>query len=894
MSNLRRLRSLWRNLVHRARVEREIDDEVRGAFDLLVAEKTRAGMRPHEARRAATLELGRVDSLKEQVRDVKAGAFVDGCIQDVRYAVRLLRRGPLFAVFAIGSLALGIGATGAIFSLFEGITLRRLNVPDADRLVVPSWGTPGSRYNYSLPYPQFAAISERSTTLDAVCWHYPFGRVAVTVGGEPQSADGVYVSGDYYRTLRLTPALGRLIDRADDRPGQTVAVLNHAYWQRRFGGRTDVIGTTIALNKVPFTIVGVEPSGFSGTEVGRPYDVSIPVQASPALNEGRPPLRGAFTTWLYVLARMKPGVTLAAAEQETRTIFAQVTLDAATGASQFDQRLAREGQLRLEPGARGNWSDLRNGYERWLGLLLMLLGAVLLLASLNVATLLLSRSDARQREIATRLAVGAGRWRIVRQFLTESLVLAVCAGAMGIVLAVWGSKTLLRIAVPAAERVPITIGPDWRLIVFMVGVTAATCLFFGLVPALRATAPRRFVGIRQVGGGRRRRLLDRSLVASQVALSLILLVAAGLFLRTLANLWSQEPGYDRRNVLMFSVDPRLAGRTGEDIPRTYRRVLDELKGVPGAQGVTMSAVRPVSDNYYFVRGFGHIGGRTLTQEQRVRAAFNHVAPGYFATLGIPLLAGREFDERDTRESPKVVIISERMARHFNGNPIGQLIEQGPDAREVVGVARDIRYGSVKDAPREVVYYPIFQLAPKDISYSPTFEIRYAGSAAERLPFIQEAVARAEPGLTMFRVKTLERQTEESFARERLLALLTSYFGGFAVLLACIGLYGLMSYGVTQRTAEMGLRMALGAPPSAVRWLVVRESAWTVIGGAALGLAGVFGVVRLVQSQLFGVQSHDPAALAGATALLLTMAFAAAYLPARRASRIDPLTALRHD
>lgn len=891
---LHRIRSLWRNLVHRRRVDREVEDEVQSALEMLVEEHRQGGMSPDEARRAATIQLGRTESLKEWVRDVKAGAFVDGWIQDVRYALRLLRRGPIFALFAIASLALGIGATGAIFSLFEAVALRKLDVPEPDRLAVASWGKPGARFNYSLPYPQFEAIRQRSTTLDAVCWLSPLGRVAVTMKGEPEAAEGVYVSGDYYQTLRLAPALGRLIDRADDRRWQTVAVLNHAYWQRRFGGRTDVIGTTIALNQVPFTVVGVEPPGFSGTEVGRPYDVSIPLQASPALNEGRPPWRDAFTTWLYVLARLKPGVTLAAAEQETRTIFAQVTLDAAKGASPFDQRLARENHLRLESGARGVVSGLRNGYERWLRLLLMLLGAVLLLASLNVATLLLSRSDARQREIATRLAVGAGRWRIVRQFLTESLVLAACAGAVGVAIAVWGSRTLLRIALPAAERVPLNLGPDWRLILFMLGVTAATCLLFGLVPALRATSPKRFVGIRQVGGGRQRRLVDRTLVAAQVAISLILLVAASLFLRTLSNLWAQDPGYNRGNVLMFSVDPRLAGKKADDVPRIFRRVLDELRVVPGALSVTMSAVRPVSDDSYFVMSFRNIGDKTLTQDQRVRAAFNHVAPRYFGTLGIPLIAGREFDERDTPESPKVVIISERMARHFQGNPIGQRLDRGPDAREVVGVVRDVRYASVKDAEREVVYFPAFQFPPKDFHTSQTFEIRYAGSAADILPSIREAVSRAEPALTMVRVKTLERQTEESFARERLLAWLTSYFGAFAVLLACIGLYGLMSYGVTQRTAEMGLRMALGAQPSAVRWLVVRESAWTVIGGAALGLASVFGVVRLVRSQLFGVQPYDPAALAGATALLLGLALAAAYLPARRASRIDPGSALRRE
>lgn len=892
MARLSRLRSLWRNLVHRAAVDDEINEELRGTFDEIAEEHRRAGMAPDAARRAAMLQFGRVESLREEVRDIKAGAFLATFFQDVRYGVRLLRRSPVFATFAMASLALGIGATAAIFSLFDGIALRKLNVPEPDRLVVASFGKPGSRFNYSLPYPQFEAIRQRTTTLDAVCWLSPLGRVAVTVRGEPEAADGVYVSGDYYRTLRLAPALGRLLDRTDDRRDQTVAVLAHAYWQRRFAGRADVIGTSIALNHVPFTIVGVEPSGFSGTEVGRPYDVSIPVQASPALNEGRPPLSGPFTTWLYVLARLKPDVTLRAAEQESKTIFAQISLDAAK--TPGDLQFARENQLRLEPGARGVFSDLRYGYERWLKVLLMLLGAVLLLASLNVATLLLSRADARQREIATRLAVGAARWRIVRQFLTESLVMATCAGALGVALAVWGSRLLLRIALPAAERTPLDLGPGWRLILFMLGLSAATCLLFGLVPALRATSPGRFVGVRQIGGGRQRRLLDRCLVAAQVALSLILLVAAGLFLRTLGNLWAQEPGYDRHNVLMFSVDPQLAGRTGEDIPRIYRLVLDDLRTVPGAQAVTMSAVRPVSEDYYFVSSFREVNGKMLTAEQRIRVAFNHVAPGYFATLGIPLAAGRDFDERDSVGTPRVAIISERLARHFEGNPVGQRLGSGANAFDVVGVARDTRYANVKDAPREVVYYPIFQIAPANIFYTPTYEIRYAGSAAGLTQAVQAAVTRVDPALTPFRVTTLERQTQDSFARERLLAWLTSYFSGFAVLLACIGLYGLMSYSVSQRTAELGLRMALGAEPAAVRRMVVRENAWTVIAGIAIGLFGASAVVRLVQSQLFGVQPYDPVALAGATALLLTMAFAAAYFPARRASRIDPLTALRHE
>jgi predicted permease len=379
-----------------------------------------------------------------------------------------------------------------------------------------------------------------------------------------------------------------------------------------------------------------------------------------------------------------------------------------------------------------------------------------------------------------------------------------------------------------------------------------------------------------------------------VALSLVLLVAAGLFLRTLGNLWAQNPGYDRHNVVMFSADPRLAGRKGDDIPRTYRRVLEELRTIPGAQAVSMSAVGPVTDDAYLVTSFRDFGGQQLTPERRVRAAFNHVAPGYFGILGVPLVAGRDFDDRDVAGAPPVVIISERMAAHFTGNPIGQILDRGPEAREVIGVVKDVRYANVRDAEREVVYFPVFQIPPRRLFGSPTFEIRVSGGAGEVEPAIRAALGRVDPGLTPYRTTTLERQTENSFARERLLALLTSYFGGFAVLLACIGLYGLLSYAVTQRTAEMGLRMALGAPPAALRWLIVRDSAATVIAGTIVGLGAAVLATRLVRSQLFGVEPNDPVALGVATAVLVTAALAAAYFPARRASRIDPLVALRHE
>lgn len=850
-------------------------------------------MTREDARRAAAIELGQAEAIKDRVRDVRAGALWDAFRLDLRHAVRLLARSPMFTLFAVASLSLGIGATGAIFALFDNIVLRKLPVPEPDRLVVASFGRPGGRFNYSLPYPQFERIRERATTLDGVFAMYPMGRVNVGLRGESGAAEGMYVSGHYYQTLGLTPALGRLLDPADDRPGQAVAVLSHTYWQRRFGGRDEGLGAAITLNQVPFTVVGVEPAGFHGTEVGRPYDIAMPMRAREAFDEGNPLWNEAFATWIYVMARLKPGVSLSQAEQEMNVFFRQAYVEGARTPNQI--RMAREGTLRLEPGATGAASDLRRNYERWLRLVLGLLGAVLLLASLNIATLLLSRADARQREIATRLALGAGRWRLVRQFLTESMVLAVVAGAAGFALSVWGSRALLRIAVPATDQLPIDLAPNLRVAAFTGAVSLLTCLLFGLIPAIRATSPRLFALARQIGGGQRRRLLDRALVAGQVALSLVLLVVAGLFLRTLGSLWAQDPGYDRRNVLMFSIDARLAGKKGADVPATYRRLLDELRSLPGARSATMSSVRPVSTGYYFISVVTSIGDKHLGDDLGVRVAFNNIAPAYFGTLGIPVLAGRDFDDRDSMGSPRVAMISERMARHFTGSPIGQRITLARDSVcEVVGVVKDSRYANIKDAPREVVYLPVFQAQPKDMWYSPTFEIRYAGPAGGILQSVRAAVARTDAGLAMFRVNTLEAQTEDSLSRERLLALLTSYFGGFAVLLACIGLYGLMSYGVTQRTSEMGLRLALGAQPGAVAWLVIREAATTVLTGAAVGLIGSFAAVRLVQSQLFGVQPHDPIALSGATFLLVAMAFAAAYLPARRASRIDPLTALRHE
>jgi predicted permease len=874
--------------------ESDIDREIRAHLDLEAEAQAAAGQTVENARAAARRAFGNPALVKEDLRAVWGWTAAEAWLQDVRYGVRLLRRNPGFTLFSVASLGLGIGATVAIFSLFDAMVLRQLPVRNPERLVVASFGgigPAGPRYNYSMPYPQFVQMRDRNTTLEGLFATNPFGRVNVTLRGEPDIAEGLYVTGGYYEGLGIRPSLGRLLTAEDDRLTNPVAVLNYAYWRRRFGGRPEVLGAAIALNNVPFTIVGVEPQGFFGTEVGRPSDISIPMRTRDLLTEGDQ-LWNTSGTWIYVMGRLKPGVSLDRAQQELNAIFRQVSIEAA--ASPSAERRARESNLRLEPGATGAASDLRAAYSRWLRLLLGLLGAVLLLATLNIATLLLSRSETRQREIATRLALGAARWRIVRQFLTESMLLAAGAGTAGLLLSWWGSRTLLRIGTSAVDGLPLDLSLNIRVLAFTVALSAGTCVVFGLVPAWRATSSSRPIHTtRQVGRGRRRRVVDRALVVCQVAISLGLVAIGGLFLRSLGNIWAQDTGYDRNNVVMFSVDARLAGKRGPDVPAMYRRLLDELRAAAGARSVSVSSVRPVSDGYYFVDVVSKIGESRRPEGQGIRVAYNIVSPGYFATLGIPLLAGRDFEARDSQSSPKVAVVSERMARHFTGNPVGQQITVGA-VHEVVGVVKDTLYANVKDAPRDVVYMPLFQSSAKDIWYTPTFEVRYAGAVGDIVRRIRDAVSRTDPGLSVFKLKTLQVQTEESLSRERLLAMITSYVGGFALALTCIGLYGLMSYGVTQRTPEMGLRMALGARPSAVRWLVVREGTATVLAGVGVGMGLAFASSRLVRSQLFGVEPHDPLTLIAATLLLLIVAFGAAYLPAARASRIDPTTALRHE
>jgi predicted permease len=878
-----------------ARDDRDLDDEIRFHLEEEARIRMRDGMTADDAVTTARRDFGNLLHVKEATRPVWTWTSLETLGQDLRFAGRILRRHKVFTLFSIVSLALGIGATSAIFSLFNAIVLRQLPVPNPERLVSLSFamgtGRPNNYNNY-MPYPHFAAMRDSNSTLDGLCAWTTTLRASFTIGNQTEIVSTALVSGDYHRTLGLRPAVGRLLTVEDDQPGAATAVISYGYWQRRFGGDASIVGSGITLNQLPFTIVGVEPEGFAGVNLEFAPDVTVPLQSRDRATGKR---GGAwdnpFITWIEIMGRMRSEVTLDQTRQDLSRIYAQVNATAGqtAPAGSFDARMAREAHLNVDPGGRGGVSNLRNGYERWLRLLLMMLGSVVLLASLNVATLLLSRADARRDEIATRLAIGAGRWRIVRQLMTEAAVISLGGAGLGLVIAWWGSDVLLRMAMPNAERLPLDPTPDVRVIGFTIAMCVATCVLFGLMPALRTTASAR-VSTRDTGGRQRRRL-ERSLVAAQTAVSLVLLVFAVLFVRSLGHLWGRDPGYERNQVVMFSADAALAGKKNLDGINTYQALLDALKTLPGAQSVSASAVGPISNTYYFVGSVTKAGDNDFSGDRRIRIAWNRTSPGYFSTMGIPLVAGRDFDARDGAQAPKVAIVSEVLARKFTGNPVGQLLGglDGGDC-EVVGVAKDSRYANIKDAPRDVVYLPMFQAT--NIGYTPTFEVRHAGSAANVLNALRDVVKRVDPALTIFQPKTLEQYTRDSLSQERMLAILSTYVGGFALLLACIGLYGLMMYTVTHRTHELGLRMALGSQPAWIRGLVLKDSAVTVIAGAVLGLSASVALVRVVDARLFGLTATDPAAIGTATLILLAVACLAAYLPARRASRINPIVALR--
>jgi len=823
---------------------------------------------------------------------------------DIRHSVRSLRKTPGFLIIVVLTLGLGIGANTAIFSLMDQVLLRPLPVHDPASLVLLDG--PGAFRGRTLnamtfSYPMYKDFRDRNEVFAGVLARVPLAMTAVWRGAS-ERANGELVSGNFFEVLGVQPALGRLFNAADDQTpgGHPSAVISYGYWQRRFGGDPTIVDQAITVNGHPLTIVGVSTRGFTGVQVGQAADIMVPLmmkaQMTPTWND----LDNRRSRWLTVMARLKPGISRKQSEAAMNVIYRQINeqeiKEIPDASESFRQRFVSK-HLDVLAGDKG-LSDLRRQFSKPLIVLMSMVGVVLLIACANVANLLMARTTSRYKEISLRLALGASRVRIVRQQLVESAVLAAAGTGVGLLMAWWTGRLLLASLPgdPAARN--LSSNPDIRVTLFALAVGILTAFAFGIVPALQATRTTVTSAMKEdsgsVAGGGRQARLRRLLVVGQVALSMLLLAGAGLFARSLYNLKTLDPGFRVDNLLAFSIDPSLSGYDGDRLTGLYRRMQDELSAVPGVRDVSMSETGALSGSQWSqtIR----VDGYQAKDGEDMNPSVDGVGPRYFATMGIPIVSGREFTERDVKGAPQVAIINETMAKYFfNGtNPVGRRFGFGRGTAtdiEIVGVARDVRSLELRDVPPRFVYIPYAQ----DESVTQlTYYVRAAQDNGSTATALRQAVQRLDPNLPIFDMKTMEVQVDESLFVERMVAVLSVAFGALATLLAAIGLYGVMSYAVTRRTREIGIRMALGAERGRVLWLVLKEVAIMTAVGIAAGLSVAFWLTRQVQSQLFGLAPNDPATLTAASVLLAFIAIGAGYIPARRATTIDPIVSLRSE
>ncbi|MBV9880620.1 MAG: ABC transporter permease [Gemmatirosa sp.] len=900
------IRRLFRLAVRRpAHAADEMDDEIRLHLALRTEQLVREGRAPHAARAEAEARFGIPDEARRRLHHsarrreahMDRGERLDALSQDIRYAWRGLRRNPVFALVAALTLALGIGANTAIFSLVDAVLLRSLPVHRPEQLVQI---TLGDVRNDEFTNPLWEALRDRQ---DAFSGMFAFvgQRFDLAAGGVSRPVDGAWVSGGFFSVLGVRPAAGRLLARADDHRGcAPVAVLDHGYWQRAYGGDAGVVGRMIALNGHPFEIVGVADPAFSGVEVGRATQVYAPLCTKAIVDGGTGGLDNTSMWFLRIIGRRRDGVSEAAARARLAAVAPAVF--GATMPPDWPAERKRDylqNQLDAYPAATG-YSGLRFQYRDALLALMAVVGLVLLVACANVANLLLARAAARRREIAIRMGIGAGRGRLVRHLLTESLLLALAGGATGLLFARWATGLLVRLLSARGGAVWLDTSIDGRLLAFTLAVSTATALLFGLAPAWRSTRVDLLAAMKTndaaggPGDGPVRFRSGKALVVGQIALSLVLVLGAGLLLGTFRTLATFDPGFTRDGVLLVSVDLRDAGYAPEATPLAKQAIVDRLRATPGVAHASASAITPISGRGW--NGEVSVDGYAPQGPHDAVVFINAVTDAYFATLGTPLRAGRDFDARDAAGAPPVAIVNEATARKFfhGANPIGRRIalHDSPDptrSMEIVGVVRDAKYGSLREKTRELLYLPMAQNA--DRSPSLDLELRGAGPATALVPTVTAAMAAMDPRLSL-RYTTLAAQVGASLARERLLATLSGFFGALALLLAMVGLYGTMAYTLAQRRREIGVRLALGAARGRVMRLVLGEVGRLVALGVVLGAAGAAAAARLMAPFLFGLSPADPATWALSAAVLSAVALAAGALPAWRAATLDPVSAIR--
>jgi predicted permease len=832
---------------------------------------------------------------------------MDGFLQDLRLAGRAMRRNPGFAFVVVLTLGLGIGANAAIFSLMDQVLLRALPVRDPARLVLVSG--PGARSGRSsshssdvvpLSEPMLAALRRGNRVFDAMAGFY-LTSLHVGVGRETGQVEAEIVTGDYFRVLGVRPAAGRVLSASDDVTpgGHPVIVLSHAYWMRRFGGDSSVVGKPVHVNGQPMTVVGVAARGFQGFEVGRSADVFAPAAMKATLTPGWNGLGEWRVYWLHTIARLAPGLTRETALPQLNVVYAQALAEDAqhltSKSKDYRERFLAK-KLVLGPGGSGT-SGLRTQFSTPLVVLMGMVGLVLLIACANVANLLLARSAARQRDIAVRLAVGAGRGHLVRQLLVESAVLGLLGAAAGIGFASGTSRLLLR-AVPLSGAPALSAAVDARVALFALGAGLVTTLLFGLAPALSSTRPSLSLALRAGAGSRvagSPARFRRGLVVAQVALSLLLLIGAGLFVRSLKNLLALDPGFVTERVLTFTVDPALSGMDAARSGAFFVHLRESVGHLPGVSSVSMARIGLLTgdDSSSTVK----VEGYEARDQEDMNPNVNQVGVRFFETLGMRLVSGRGLDERDGPSAPNVAVVNEAFARYFfkGASAIGRRFAWGRSEKgfdvEIVGVVRDGKEIGLRGETHRFVYTP---LAQAELPGRATYYVRAAGPPATLANTLRHAVAQADPGVPVTDMKTMESQVDESLFTERLVAGLSAAFGFLATLLAAVGLYGVTSWSVAQRTQEIGLRMALGAEGKNVLSLILGEVGMLTGLGIAAGLPAALVLAHLVRSQLFGVSSADPLTILASTATLALVTLLAGFFPARRAMRVEPLVALRYE
>ncbi|HEV2501030.1 MAG TPA: ABC transporter permease [Terriglobia bacterium] len=912
---LSRLRALFR----RPKLADDLKAEIRSHLEMEERENLESGMPPDEARYAALRRFGNVILAEERSREMWIWNTVETLLQDLRYGLRQLRRNPGFTAVVIITLALGIGANTAIFSVLNTVLLKTLPVREPERLAVfgkgLNEGIAGGNFPRSgdlFSYLQYKQLRDHNQVFQGLCaFGSTSGEISVKLngaGGPAQQAQAELVSGNFFTVLGVNAFLGRTFTPDEDRVAgeHPVAVLSYRYWTKAFSRSPAVVGRTIDVNSTAFTIIGVTPPEFFGVKpIDSVPDMWLPVSMQPQITLQRSFLNAPDTFWLTLIGRLKPALSRQQAQAVVNLHLRQLLIAAAGTSPSKDQlRRIAESRIKLTSAARGI-SDLREQFSTPLQILMIFVGLVLLIACANVANLLLSRAAGRRKEISMRWALGATRMRLVRQLLTESVLLAVIGGAAGLLLASWGTTILVRLI--SGPDNPLRTSLDPAVLLFAFSITAGTGVLFGLAPALRSTRFEIAPALKEGGknaiagpSGKHRFDMGKALAVFQVALSLLLLVGAGLFVRSLEKLEHQDLGFNPNNVLLVNIDPRLAGYKPSQLASLYQRLLDHINSLPGVQSAALAGCGIDADCEYITSTA--VEGYTPAPGENMSVQMNLVSPRYFKTMGMSMLLGRAIGLQDTASSPKVAVINQAMARHFfhGGDPSGRkLNNMGPTGTgiEIVGVVKDAKVNTPRENAPRMIFLPLMQQAKTAGvlgAFPGDLEIRAILNPASLAPEVRRAITEVDKNLPITGVKTLNEQVSGSLTQERTVAELSSFFGFLALLLACVGLYGLMSYAVARRTNEIGIRMAVGAQKNDVLGLVVGQGMVLALIGAGTGIIAALGLTRLMASLLYGVRPTDPLTFIAVSLILIAVALLACYIPARRATKVDPMVALRYE